>query len=66
MDITPLIQPLVARKESSYGLVIKSVDETADIDFVRFFSSMAADTLVRPRLEIEYVLPPDPSYLEEQ
>jgi hypothetical protein len=66
MVITPLIQPLVARKETSYGLVIKSVDETADIDFVRFFSSLATDTLVRPRLEIDYIIPPSPSYREEQ
>ncbi|MFH1314400.1 MAG: DNRLRE domain-containing protein [Candidatus Eisenbacteria bacterium] len=66
MVITPLIQPLVARQETSYGLLIKSVDETVDIDFVRFFSSLATDTLVRPRLEIDYVMPPSPSYREEQ
>jgi hypothetical protein len=66
MVITPLIQPLITGRQGSYGLVVKSADETADLDFVRFFSSAVDDTLKRPRLEINYVLPPDPWYREEE
>jgi hypothetical protein len=65
LDITPLIQPLVARQQRNYGLVIKSVDETSDLDFVSFFSSSVSDTSLRPKLKLDYVMPPLPPYSEE-
>jgi hypothetical protein len=65
MVVTALIQPVVSRKQTSYGLVVRSTDEAADIDFVRFFSSAVDDSTLRPRLVINYLLPPDPWYREE-
>lgn len=66
LDITGLVHPLVARKVSSYGFVIKSAGETSDLDFVSFFGSESADRSRHPRLEIDYLMPPDPPYSEEQ
>jgi hypothetical protein len=66
MVITGLIQPLVSKKQTAYGLVVKSIDEAADIDFVRFFSSSADCTLWRPRLKIDYLVPPEAWYEEER
>jgi len=62
-EITVLIQPLVARKVTNRGFVIKSVQEGADLDYVAFFGRGASEDLV-PRLEIHYVLPPPPPYGE--
>lgn len=55
-DITVLVQPLVARKVKNRGFVIKSANEGADIDFVKFFAAGAPQGL-EPELEIHYVLP---------
>jgi hypothetical protein len=65
LDITGLVHPLVARKVSNYGFVIKSTGETSDLDFVSFFGSASADSSRHPRLEIDYLMPPDPPYSEE-
>jgi hypothetical protein len=65
MDITPLIQPLVAGREKNRGLVIKTPVETFDLDFVGFFSSSSPDSAVLPLLEIDSLVPPTPPYSEE-
>jgi hypothetical protein len=66
MDISGLIHPLVARKVSNYGLVIKSMGETSDLDFVRFFDGTSPDSSLHPNLRIDYLIPPIPPYPEEQ
>ncbi len=60
-DITVLLQPLVAKKVENRGFVIKSVNEGADLDYVKIFGSDVAGDLL-PKLEIHYVLPPSPPY----
>ena len=65
MVVTALIQPLVSGEQTGYGLVVRSSDEAADLDFVRFFSSAVEDSILRPRLLINYLLPPNPGYREE-
>ncbi len=60
-EITVLVQPLVARKVENRGFVIKSADEGADLDFIRFFGRGVSPEL-QPQLEIHYVLPPQPPY----
>jgi hypothetical protein len=64
--ITPLIQPLVSRQEQDRGFVIKSVSETSDLDFIKFFSHRADDGEGRPSLVVDYLVPPLPPYTEEQ
>jgi hypothetical protein len=66
MDISGLIHPLIARKVSNYGLVIKSMGETSDLDFVRFFDGSSPDSSLHPTLRIDYLMPPRPPYSEEQ
>jgi hypothetical protein len=65
MVITGLVQPLVARAETNRGFVIKPVNEALDLDFVRFWSHRQADPDLRPRLEVDYALPPDLPYQME-
>jgi hypothetical protein len=63
MEVTPLIQPQVSRfVKANYGLVVKSADETADLDFVVLVPTRAGQADLAPRLEIHYVLPPRPWY----
>jgi len=63
MEVTPLIQPQVSRfVKANYGLVVKSADETADLDFVVLVPTRAGQPDLAPRLEIHYVLPPRPWY----
>jgi hypothetical protein len=66
MAITALVQPLVSQTETDRGFVIRSADETADLDFIRFFSSQNADSGLVPRLEVRYSLPPEPPYSKGQ
>ena len=65
LAVTGLVQPLVSLTEVNRGFVIKSVDETADLDFIRFFSTLADSSMV-PRLEVRYSLPPEPPYSRGQ
>jgi hypothetical protein len=65
MVITGLVQPLVARIESNRGFVIKPSNEVFALDFVRFWSHHQPDHYLRPRLVVDYVLPPDLPYPEE-
>ena len=63
MEVTPLVQPQVSRfVKVNYGLVVKSADETADLDFVILVPTRAGQPGLAPRLEIHYVLPPRPWY----
>jgi hypothetical protein len=63
MEVTPLVQPQVSRfVKANYGLVVKSADEAADIDFVVLVPTRAGQPDLAPRLEIHYVLPPRPWY----
>lgn len=64
--VTPLIQPLVSRRQNNYGLLIKSADESFDLDFVKFFSSRWAGTDSLPMLQVDYLLPPSPWYREDE
>lgn len=62
MNITALVQNVVSGLVKDYGFVIRTSDETADLDFIVFTSTRDGDPDRAPRLEIEYVLPPLPSY----
>jgi hypothetical protein len=70
MDITAILQDVVAGKKPNYGLALKSPDERFDLDFVRFFSHSYPDTdlvpVLRPVLRVEYMLPPEPPYPEDE
>jgi hypothetical protein len=64
MDITGLVQPLVARQETNLGFAIRASSETFDLDFIRFWSHGQPDTDLRPRLVVDYSLPPALPYSE--
>ena len=66
MDITGLVQPLVARQEANLGFAVKASNELFDLDFMRFWSHTQPDSNLRPRLVIDYVLPPGIPYYEEE
>jgi hypothetical protein len=66
MTVTALIQPMVAGTQPNYGLVIRSPNETFDLDFVRFFSHSYPDIDLVPRLQVEYVVPPAPPFPEDK
>ena len=66
IDITGLVQPLVARQESNSGFAVKTASETFDLDFMRFWSHNQPDVERRPRLVIDYILPPEVPYSEVQ
>jgi hypothetical protein len=63
-DITSLVQPLVARQEANSGFAVKASNEVFDLDFVRFWSHTQPDEVLRPRLVVDYLLPPTPPYSE--
>jgi hypothetical protein len=63
MDVTPLVQPQVSGLvKANYGFVVKSSDETTDLDFVVLVPTGSGETALAPRLEIHYVVPPRPWY----
>ena len=64
MDITALVQPLVARQEANSGFAVKTSNEVFDLDFMRFWSHTQPDSGLRPRLVVDYILPPAPPYSE--
>jgi hypothetical protein len=64
MDITALVQPLVARQETNSGFTVKASNETFDLDFVRFWSHTQPDGMLRPTLVVDYILPPGLPYEE--
>jgi hypothetical protein len=66
MDVTGLLQPLVARIEQNSGLAVKASSEVFDLDFVRFWSPEQPDSDLRPRLIIDYVLPPALHHPQEE
>jgi len=66
MDITALVQPLVARREANSGFAIKASNEVFDLDFMRFWSHAQPDSGLRPRLVVDYIVPPAPPYSEVQ
>jgi hypothetical protein len=66
MDVTPILQDVIAGTQSNHGLALKSPDERFDLDFVRFFSHSYPDTDLVPLLRVDYVLPPEtPSELTD-
>ena len=66
MDITPILQDVIAGEQPNYGLALKSQNERSDLDFVRFFSHSYPDTDLVPILRVNYVLPPElPSSLPD-
>ncbi len=61
--VTPLVQPLVSGLVAhNYGLVIKSSDETVDLDFIVLVPARDGNPEFAPRLEVEYLKPPLPWY----
>ncbi len=64
-DVTPLIQPLVARKVPNYGMVIKSTGEAGDLDYIKFYPADENQEKA-PNLKILYMLPPAPPLREDQ
>lgn len=65
MDVTGLVQPLVARLEQNSGLAVKTSNEVFDLDLMRFWSHAQPDSDLRPKLVIDYVLPPTLHHSEE-
>jgi len=61
MNVAALIQPLVSRLATNNGIMIRSVAESADLDFV-VFASRAGTGIAAPQLEIRYSVPPPPRY----
>jgi len=59
MDITVILQDIIAGTQPNYGLALRSTDERFDLDFARFFSHSYPDTDLVPVLRVEYVLPPE-------
>ncbi len=59
MDITAILQDVIAGEKPNYGLALKSPNERFDLDFVRFFSHSYPDTDLVPLLRVDYVLPPE-------
>ena len=59
MDVTTILQDVVAGTKPNRGLALKSSDERFDLDFARFFSHSYPDTDLVPILRVEYVLPPE-------
>jgi hypothetical protein len=67
MDVTAVLQDVIAGTQPNYGLALRSTDERFDLDFVRFFSHSYPDTELVPMLQVEYVLPPElPSEIPDQ
>jgi hypothetical protein len=66
LDITGLVQPLVARQETNSGFAVKAASETFDLDFIRFWSHNQSDSSLRPTLVVDYILPPGLPYREVQ
>ncbi len=64
MDITAVLQPVVAGTQRNNGLALRAPDERFDLDFVRFFSHSYPDTGLVPLLRLQYVLPPEPDLPE--
>lgn len=62
MDVTALVRVLVPSLVENNGFLVKSTDETTDLDFVIFASSRDGDPGLSPRLEICYKLPSSPRY----
>jgi hypothetical protein len=58
MDVTALVQPLVARLENNAGFAIRAPNETYDLDFVGFWSNYQPDSVLSPRLVVDYVIAP--------
>lgn len=64
MDITALVQPLVAGIEKDRGFAVKASNEAFDLDFVSFWSHLRPEVDLKPRLVVDYTLPPASPYLE--
>jgi hypothetical protein len=64
LDVTVLVQPLVARSENNRGFAVKTSNEIFDLDFLRFWSHRTPDGDLRPKLVVDYMLPPAPPYSE--
>jgi hypothetical protein len=62
MDVTALVQNIVSGLVANYGFVIRTPDETVDLDFIIFESTRDGDPDRAPRLEVQYAVPPLPSY----
>jgi hypothetical protein len=63
-DVKALVQPLVARQENNFGFAVRASNEVFDLDFVRFWSHLQPDSDLRPKLVIDYLLPPAIPYPE--
>jgi hypothetical protein len=64
LDVTPLITPLIAGRERNYGLVIRTLNEYWDLDYIGFYGAEAEDSTRAPRLELYYLTPAEPPYGE--
>jgi hypothetical protein len=58
--VTDLAQGWTAGTAENYGFLLRMASETDHVDFVRFYGPGVADPALRPRLVIEYGLPPPP------
>jgi len=66
MDVTPLVQPQVSQLvKVNYGLLVKSADEVADLDYVVLVPRSSGRSELAPKLEVHYVVPPRPWYRRE-
>ena len=57
INITTIVQNWTSGKSENYGLLLKGSSEIYNLHQRAFFST-ESDSLLRPRLEVYYTLPP--------
>lgn len=62
MDVTTLVQNIVAGLVTNYGFLIKTTDETVDLDFLIFSSTRTGNPNLAPHLAVLYTIPAPPRY----
>jgi hypothetical protein len=58
LDVADMLQAWVIGKQANNGLTIRSLITNRDITRVAFESRLASDEARRPRLEVDYTVPP--------
>jgi len=58
LDVTDMVQAWVTGERPNQGLTVRSLVANRDIARVAFESRLASDSALRPRLEVDYTLPP--------
>lgn len=57
LDITKILQKIVAEEIDYYGLIFRSLEEDADFEFIKFATKFNNDENLRPAIRIIYTTP---------